>query len=309
MAIVKCALGVIQERGERVVNPNVVEVGPDEADFLSGHVEKARRIVSSSARGVFSAGATTPGLLERLVTTADDAEYEAVSKTLQDALASAMKGSTAKDCVFAVVRAHDEVPDSKPHVTLLKLDAVVDAARMELVKGHVTFEVLHELLPEPGRLQKALSWPDPRATSQVIMHDTNFSHAQYFERACQADVSKKSTETEAQLAEAIYDAVPLESVPDAIERAADLSGTLDEVLTTLSEDFPQLADPAAEVATAERPPGIVRPNKVRTQRLVWRADGVELRVPPELAGSVFTERRGNVWRLSVDTPSEPVRGQ
>lgn len=101
---------------------------------------------------------------------------------------SLQTATNAQDCAFAALRAgsnteHDE------HVTLLKLDAVVEAAQTTMLSGRVSLQVLKRLLPEPGKLQKALSWPDPRAVSDVIMIDRNATGAQYFENAYGVQVS------------------------------------------------------------------------------------------------------------------------
>ncbi len=309
MNIVRCALGVIQKKGVEVIDPRVQSFGPAEADYLARHVLKVRGTTDASARSVFAEAAGTPMLLGSLLGEQDDDElFESTSKTLQDALADGMKTSTnAKDCVFAVVRACDE-PGDEGHVTLLKLDAVVEAAKMKLLKGHgVTFEVLKELLPEPGKLQKALSWPDPRSTSEVIMLDTNVTSAQYFENAYQVRVSPKSTEAEGELADIIHAHVPLENLPAAVAAVADLDGPMDAVLSTLAEEYPELEAPASAAAASPRPAGMIRPNKVAARPLIWRADGVEVKVPPELAGRVTVTRLNDGWRISVDTVTEPRR--
>lgn len=311
MLVTRCALGVIQKRGEKVVDPKVVEFGDAEADFLTRHVQKVRTTSEVSARSVFAdtaTGITTE--LEKLLAAGTDKAYEAASKALQDSLAHAMgTASTARDCVFAVVCATDS-PTTDPHVTLLKLDAVVEAARMELIAGGgVTFKVLKELLPEPGKLQKALSWPDPRAISDVIMLDTNVTTAQYFENAFQVRVSSRSTEAEAELARAIRENIPMRSIPAATAAAAALDGPLDDVLTTLADAYGGLRGVADAAVADPKPAGIVRPNKVAARPLIWRADGVEVRVPPALARSVTVEPSANGWVITIQTRSQPSLGE
>jgi hypothetical protein len=310
MLVTKCALGVIQERGAKIVDPKLVKFGVDEADFLRRHVEKVRATSDVSARSVFSSTATgTISKLDRLLTTGSAKAYEAAAKALQDSLAQAMKtASNARDCVFAVVRAADS-SKTDPYVTLLKLDAVVEAARMRLIAGGgVTFTVLKELLPEPGKLQKALSWPDPRSISDVIMLDTNVVGAQYFENAFQVRVSPRSTSAEAELARVLQENVPLASLPAAVAAAAELDGPLDKVLETLAEDYDELQDVATAAASDPQPAGIVRRNKVAARPLVWRADGVELRVDAALADSVTVEQSPAGWRIIVTTRTQPSLG-
>jgi hypothetical protein len=306
--VVKVALGVIQDRGITCVDPKLVAFGVAESDFLVRHVEKVRRLTETSVRGLFSPDSGMPGILKSLAT-AEDTVFETTAKNLQDSLADAMRPvPNARDCVFAVVVTVDPQADS--HVTLLKLDAVVEAARMELLKtGGVSLKVLKELLPEPGRVQKALSWPDGRTVSDAITIDTNATSARYFEDAFDMRVSPKSTEAETALAKTLVERIPAENLPAAFTAAAVIEGPLDDVLEALTEaGFPELAEVALDVAGEERPAGIIRPNKLAAKSVVWRADGVELRVPAELASYVNIEPEGDGWRLTLRTRTRPVPG-
>jgi hypothetical protein len=307
MRVSMCALGVIQQRGAATIDPKVVAIGTNESDFLVRHVQKVRSLTDASARSVFASLASTPTQLSTLLNTTSNLAFEAMSKTMQDALAQNMKTSTnARDCVFAVVRSEEDAPGTR-HVTLLKLDAVVEAAKMTLLNAQVTFEVLKELLPEPGKLQKALSWPDPRPISDVIMLDTNVTSAQYFENAYQVHVSPKSTEAEGQLLEAIVSNVDPVDLPAAIATAAQLEGPLDQVLENLTDAYPVLQEPARAVAASPRPSGIVRPNKVAARFVIWRAGGAELRVPADLAGNVQITQVDDGWQLTLRTQTQPRR--
>jgi hypothetical protein len=310
MNVLKVALGVVLLRGHKVVDPGLVAFGPDEADFLGRHVQKVRALTDASARAIFSQGSGIPLLLDEL-RKADDTEFEISAKTLQDALASTMRGSTnASDCVFAIVLTGVR-GSTRNEVTLLKLDAVVEAARMEFLStGRVTLKVLKELLPEPGRLQKALSWPDPRSVSDAIAIDTNVTSARYFENAFNLLVSPKSTQAESELTKAIVEHVPTNRIPDAFSAASALTGPMDEVLEALSEHgFPELAQPARDASADPRPAGVVRINKVAAMNIVWRADGAEVRVPPHLAANVTVEQDdNNGWRIILKTRTQPTPG-
>lgn len=307
MRVTMCALGVIQKRGATTLDPRVVQIGANESDFLVRHIKKVRALTDASARSLFAPMAGTPGQLTSLLTTTSDLAFEAMAKTLQDALAQSMGTATnARDCVFAVVRAQED-PQVAGHVTLLKLDAVVEAAKMSLLNARVTFEVLKELLPEPGKLQKALSWPDPRSVSDVIMLDTNVTSAQYFERAYQVNVSPKSTEAEGELLQILVSSVPPAELGAAISSTAQLEGPLDEVLETLAQTYPVLEQSAQTLAESPRPQGIVRPNKVAARSVIWRADGAELRVPAELAGNVEIRQLPDGWEIAIKTQTQPHR--
>jgi hypothetical protein len=142
MKIVRCALGVVLKKGDDIYDPSVQPVGPTEAEYLTQHIQRVRKITDASARSVFMEAAGTPDLLEALRESPDDI-FESTAKVLEDALASGMRGTTnAKDCVFAVVQASDDEV-GETHITVLKLDAVLEAAKMKLLAHRkVTFEVL-----------------------------------------------------------------------------------------------------------------------------------------------------------------------
>jgi hypothetical protein len=304
MQVSKVALGVIQQRGSAVLEPKLITFGPDESDFLVRHIEKVRDLKDASARSVFTPLSNTPMVLERL-RTSSDGDFETTADELQAALARSMQTATnAQDCVFAALRAglnteHDE------HVTLLKLDAVVEAAQTTMLSGRVSLQVLKRLLPEPGKLQKALSWPDPRVVSDVIMIDRNATGAQYFENAYGVQVSSRSIEAENGLVTTLTQSLTREQLGQAMVDAGRLHGPLDQVLGTMAEKYPELREPAQAAASQARPAGIVRRNKVAARPLVWRADGAELKIPPELASNVKTERAGDGWLFTLRTRTEP----
>jgi hypothetical protein len=305
VTVLKCALGVIQDRGKRVVEPSLVTLGPSEADYVRRHVDKVRSLEQTESRSLFNTSSSTPKLLRTLQGTADDAQFEKAARELQDALASAMKVSTnALDCVFAIVRANDQAT-GEAHVTLLKLDAIIEAAKMELLNGRISLQVLEELLPEPGKLQKALSWPDARRESDVIMLDRNVATAKYFENAFQVKVSPKSVEAEAELHSIITDSVAIGKLPEVFEAAARMSGPMDDVLADLASTYPELTDDWVKVSEDPRPSGMIRENKLAARMVIWRADGIEIRVPPNLSSRVNVERLSDGWRLSVETVTQP----
>lgn len=307
MNIVRIALGVIRNRGADVVAPTLVVFGPTEVDFLARHVDKVRRD-GLGGRSAFVAGAHTPATLLAMQG-GDATAFVAGATTLQQSLARTMGlTTTAKDCVFAVIQATDTADGQASHVTVMKLDAVVEAARVAITAGVVSLQVLRDLVPDPGELRKALSWPDPRADSDVLMMDTNASNAQYFEDAYQVRVSPKSSQAEAQLQSVIVANVPPADIPGALTAAAALQGPSNAVLDQLVPDYPSLAQAAQDAAADPRPAGIIRPNRMAARPVVWRADGVELKVPADRAGEVRLTREGTGWRLSILVQSEPVPG-
>jgi hypothetical protein len=284
----------------------VVALGEAEADYLLRHIDKVRGYNDATARAQFAQGSGIPAQLETLRTVRRDTHFERASSTLQAYLAAEMRGATnAKDCVFAAIRTTDNTGTS-PQVTLLKLDAVIEAARLNMLEGNrVSFEVLQDLLPEPGDLQKGISWPDPRPHSEVMTVDRNRAPAAYFENAYQVLVSVRSPEAEASLVNAITERVEPEHLPRALERASEASGPLDDVLDDLAQEFPQLTDFARDERAADRPTGIVRPRQVTTRQLVWRAGGIDVVVPQHLLGNVEVRESGDQWQVVVTTSTRP----
>jgi len=304
MQVSKVALGVIQQRGSIVVEPRLMTFGPDESDFLVRHIEEVRDVKDASARGVFTPLSNTPVVLEKL-RIGSDGDFETAANELQEALTRSMRTATnAQDCVFAALRAGSNAEHNE-HVTLLKLDAVIEAAQITISSGRVSLQVLKRLRPEPGKLQKALSWPDPRPVSEVIMIDRNVASAQYFENAYQVKVSSRSIEAENELVLTLGRSLSGEQLGQAMVDAGKLHGPLDQVLGSLAKTYPQLRESAQAVARQTRPAGVIRPNKVAARPLVWRADGAELKIPPELAGNVEIRRTGNGWSFTVRTRTEP----
>lgn len=307
MHIVRIALGVIRNRGADVIVPSLVVFGPTEVDFLVRHIDKVRR-TGLSGRSTFVDGAHISTTLTAMQASSDT-DFAAGAEALQQALARTMGTSTnASDCVFAVIHARPRPGDQASHITVLKLDAIVEAARVRINQGVVNLQVLRELVPEPGALRKAMSWPDPRPDSDVLMIDTNASNAQYFEDAYQVRVSPKSPQAEAELQAAIVNNVPKLDLPRALAAAAALEGPSSTVLAALAADYPSLVPAAQEMAADPRPAGIIRPNRVAARPVVWRADGVELRVPADRAADVEATRDGDGWTLSIKVQTEPVQG-
>lgn len=299
-------MGVIQSRGTIVVQPGLVTFGPAESDFLARHVDRVRG-GGEGARSVFMHSSPMAALLAGL-RTASDTAFVTGAESLQLRLSRTMGQATnPTDCVFAVIHGQAS-PGAAPqdgYVTVLKLDAVVEAARMSIQAGTVSLHVLKELLPEPGKLQKALSWPDPRPISEVVVIDKNSQSAKYFENAFDVLVSPRPADAEGELQAVIARHVPQADLGAVLTEAGRLQGPMDEVLETLAQTRPELAGPAADAAAAPRPSGIIRPNKLAARPVTWTADGVELRVPPELAGNVDVIQEGDGFRLSVYVTTRP----
>lgn len=305
MDVKRIALGTIQNRGAKVLDPSLVTFGLAESDFLARHVEKVRQLDEASPRGVFAASSYLPTLLSDSLL-CSDLQFEQHAKTLQDRLAKLMGSSTnAKDCVFALLQTSQA--GQSDQLTILKLDAVVEAAETSTLLGKVTLKVLQKLIPEPGKLQKALSWPDPRSTSDAILIDANFTHAEYFSSAFDVGASPRSPDAERALHKTIVTGVKPVSLSAALADAAKLEGPADAVLTQLANSYPELALSAQAVAHDARPAGIIRKNKIGALPLVWVADGARLTIPSGQAAAVEVtpDPKGQGWLLILHSTTEP----
>jgi hypothetical protein len=302
--VTRVCLGTIQQRGSKVLNPSLVSFGSTESDFLVRHVQKVRELDEASPRGVFLDLSYVPTQFTALLS-CGDLQFEQHCTSLQERLAKSMRGSTAKDCVFAVVHTTD---DSGSQITILKLDAIVEAAETDIKAGKVTLRVLQKLIPEPGALQKALSWPDPRSTSDAILIDANFTLAEYFSAAFELGASLKSPDAERALHKTLVRGVSSASLPKILIDAAALEGPADSVLAELSKNYPELKSAAHDAVNEPRPAGLIRKNKLGALPLIWVADGAKLSLPSSKAGSVeiLPDPAGQGWMLILRTNSMPV---
>jgi hypothetical protein len=308
MLVDRCALGVIQKRGHAQIQPQIMVLGPAESDYFAKHVEAVREYDNGSPVAEFAKAAGTPTQLQTLSTTGNDAVFVNAATNLQTLLAEAMKTtSSAKDCVFGVIRTTDPA-SSSPQVSVLKLDAVVEAAQWKLLQdGKMDFRVLTDLLPEPGELQKGLSWPDERTASEVHTVDRNSVAAQYFELAFGLLVSSRAREAEAALIRAVSSAVAPSQV-EAVLREVQDDGPLDQVLERLAQRHPALAEAAESEKGTDRPSGRVRARSVSGRTLAWDADGIQVRVPGHLMDRVVKRQTSQGWELVITTHVEPRLG-
>ncbi len=241
---------------------------------------------------------------------ADACRFEELSSGLVDSLAKTMRGaSRARDCVVAVLTAGSS--EATEHVSLLKLDAEIEAARLEQIGDGIRLRVFRDLLPRPGDLQKGLSWPDPRTNvSEIIIKDRNFNHtALYFQNAFAVDASPSALDTERAFVNALAEHLPVSDVPEALDLVSE-GGLADEMSSRVQQRFPHFRVDAPELGAGGSLAGRIRPLASRTQRKVFRADGIELRVPVERLGDIYTVARdgGYETHVSTSSPLTPVRG-
>ncbi len=310
--ICACSLAVITDRGRDVVPASLSDLERDEADFLQRHIDALRSdaLREDSPRGRFRTGSALKDELEAMLEP-DCPDWDEIAANLVDSLAKAMRGAPrALDCVVALVT---DGREARPeHVSLLKLDAMIEAAQLERVRSGIRLRVFKDLLPRPGELQKGLSWPDPRTNvSEIIIKDRNFGQtALYFQNAFGVDASPTALTTEKAFVNALADSLPSSAVEDALNLVDD-GGTADQILARIKEKYPDFHCDSVELGSRGALPGRIRPQSVRTQKKIFRADGIELRVPLERLGRLTTLSRGDgcyETHIVTSTPLTPVKG-
>lgn len=160
-----------------MVAPRLVGLGESEADFLGRHVGRVRRAGLRGAQRHCVQGARVPALLAGMLE-GSDTDLVAACEELQQNLARTMRQVANPSTASSRSSTRRTRAQGAARLTVLKPDAVVEAARVRVEAGVVNLQVLKELLPEPGALRKALSWPNPRPDSDALMINTDASNAQ-----------------------------------------------------------------------------------------------------------------------------------
>lgn len=310
--ILRCAIGVITKRGKNVIAPSLSELTDDEQDYLARHDDtlRARHSRDDAVYCLFRPGSPTKADLKLTLKGTDDAFVD-VAARMTDALAKAMAGtSNAKDCVVLLMSGGEFETAKADHVTFLKLDAQIEAARLRLAQSgsSVRLQVFKDLLPEPGDLQKGFSWPDPRdPDSQVILHDTNRAAAVYFGNAFGVDISSRALDTE----RALVDELLKQLGPGDAGRAAALvnesGGRADGVVARIVQAFPDFQPSAPALGVDGAVPGYVRPRHLEGRKAKFESDGIELHVPLGRLDAVSTrpEGAGYITTVRTSTPLTP----
>lgn len=307
-----CALAVITERGRNVIAPSVGPLASDEEDFLQRHVNKLRdeATKAQSPRGRFRPGSSLLGELESALS-ANSATFDAVATGLVDSLAKAMRGvANALDCVVALVI---DGPSSGPeHVSLLKLDAEIEAAQLQQAQDGIRLRVFRDLLPRPGELQKGLSWPDPRyPQSTIVIKDRNTGPtAFYFQNAFGIDASPAALDTERAFVNALADSLAPSDAAVALSLVGD-GGPADEIVARVRGRYPNFRADAPELGAGGALAGRIRPRDVKIQKKKFSADGIDLHVPLDRLDRVSTRQRDGRFetRIVTSTPLTPVSSE
>jgi len=288
------------------VAAGLAELEADDVGFLMRHIEKLREeaTAESSLLSRFHLGSGVPDLLDRLLGSSDD-EFVKVSAGLAVRLQGSMDQSTnPKVGVLAVLASGDG--DTAEVVSVLKLDAISEAASYRLEDGQVRLTALRDLLPAPGQLQKGLSVPDRRDGSQAIVIDRNIVAAKYFFNAFELQVSASSAQAEQALSEAIFKSVPRTKRAAAIQFASTLSGPSEQVIAEIQNRYPEVGIEQAALGAGGAVGGFIRQNKVAGHRIRYTGDGIVVVVPWDRLGQVAGPRQaGGGWEMTISFTARP----
>ena len=250
------------KRKEQLVTANSwARLDPDDVDFLSRHVKSLRDAAGTEDQLVtrFQPGSGIPALFAKLLVAGQEEFIELAG--LATRLQGSMDQSTTPSpgVLAIIVSGQDGAPEC---ASVLKLDAISEAASFEFEKGQVTLNVLRELLPAPGQLQKGISWPDPRrSVSDAVVIDRNQSLAQYFFNAYELQVSPPPAVSERALGDAILHGVGRDKRAEAMQFAATLSGRADVVAAEVKRRYPSVQIDRADLGAGGVLGGYIRPRR------------------------------------------------
>lgn len=300
------AVLVLVERGATPDLPaGLAELEDDEEQYLEEHVDvlRQRAAVPDALTARYQPGSDVSSLLEQLLTCTDN-RFLQIAEIFASRLHAQMQTVTnPSPGILAVVtsQAADGAPDRS---SVLKLDATYEAAEYVRAADRVRINVLRDLLPSPGELQKGLSSPDPRTDSDVIIRDRNVEAAKYFLNAFQVRVSPRPQETARALLDAIAQ-LPEDQIRRAYSIAARAEGQADTVVRELRAEFSGLDVERDAFGARGSVPGVVRPERIAARPLRVKADGFVVEVPPERAQAIQWEQVGDGWVIRIETTTRP----
>lgn len=307
MPLLKATLIFVKRKSPLTVATALAELEADDIDFLGRHVEELRKAAGAqdALLSRFQHGSGIDAVLKSLLD-ADDAKFVDVSadfaRQLQESMDQTSKPSPG--VLAVIVTGPDEKPDV---VSVLKLDAINEAAGFKFVEGQVKHNVLRDLLPAPGQLQKGISWPDPRAVSDTIVIDRNQAAAHYFFSAFDLEVSATPREAERALGEAINTNIPRSKRAAAMQYAAKLTGPADQVAAQVKAQYPELQIDRKELGADGGLGGYIRPNKIAAHNTRFRSDGIVVVVPAERLKQVSGPKQvGGGWEMTIKFKTRPT---
>ncbi|MDQ2883355.1 MAG: hypothetical protein M3Y48_19870 [Actinomycetota bacterium] len=276
-----------------------------ETEFLVGHIEKLD--IATGARTKFVQYSTMLDVLADMLTEPAPSTLVETGNDLAQRLHRTMKATTrATPCILATIVLSQGVSPAD-RIAILKLDMDVQGARARR-QGDVivSLELLKDLLPQPGRLAKAILWPDPRGGSGAYLQDRNTGEpASYFPNAYDLVLGATPAKAEAALVDVVRAGTSTAARGPALHELDQYKGTVAGALDHLrSLDVivpPTLPDPLAD---AEMP---VRSQRALRRKVRFDAGWAHLEVPVEHESDVtITPHSDGRWTISVTVTSEPV---
>ena len=306
--MLNATLTFVRRKEPLVTATSWAKLNGDDVDFLSRHVTMLRDAAGAEDQLItrFQPGSGIPALLGQLLTAAEG-QFVGVSAALATRLQASMDQSTTPSPGVLAIIVSGADGAAPQWASVLKLDAISEAASFAFDRGQVTLNVLRDLLPAPGQLQKGISWPDPRrAASDAIVIDRNQSLGQYFFIAYELQVSPPPSVSERALGEAIVHGVSRDERAEAMQFAALLSGRADEVAAEVKQRFPSVQIDSKDLGADGALGGYIRPNKVAGHLTRFRGDGIVLTVPHErLVQVTGPEQTAGGWQMTVTFTGQP----
>jgi hypothetical protein len=305
--MLRATLTFVRRAESLVVATTMAQLDAADADFLARHVTKLGEAAGEEGALLsrFHQGSGVPTLLKSLRTVLDQ-EFIEISGGLATRLHESMKQSTKPGPGVLAIIASGEEGDMPAVSSVLKLDAIPELARFLLDAGQVRLSVVRDLLPAPGDLQKGISMPDGRGTSDAIVIDRNQSAARYFFNAFELQVSHTPGESEKALGDAIVRGVPREQRGEAMEFVAGLSGPADKVAAKVKKKYPEVQVDRKELGAQGELGGYIRPNKVARHLTRFRGDGITVEVPHERLDRIQGPQQvGGGWEIRIRFSAKP----
>jgi hypothetical protein len=305
--VLRATLTFVKREQELVVATSMAELDAPDADFLARHVSKLREAAAEedALLSRFHQGSGIPALMKSLLTVSDQ-EFIEISGGFATRLHESMKQSTKPGPgVLTIIASGDD--EKTPTVSsVLKLDAIPELASYLLEAGQVKLSVVKDLLPAPGDLQKGISLPDGRGTSDAVVIDRNPSAARYFFNAYELQVSHSPRESEKALSDVIVKGVPREKRAEAMKFVAELSGPADKVAAQVKKQYPEVQIDRKELGAQGDLGGYIRPKKVAGHLTRFRGDGITVVVPYERLDRITgPEQVGGGWEMTIRFTAKP----
>lgn len=279
---------------------------PSETQFVLDHI--AKLTPERGNRAAFAAGSAVPADLAAMLA-ARGPSFETASQNLAQTLHARMAStSRATPCILAVA-AVARGTGAADTIAVLKLDMDQSGADVGRdASGRVTrLRLMTQLLPQPGKLSKAVLWPDPAGGQGAYVRDaTSNEPAAYFPAAYDLAVGTTVDKAESALVELVR-AEPVAAVRSAALAALHgHAGTVGTALQTLRRANitvpavlpPDLADPGTPVRAA----------RVLRRQVILQADWLTVTVPIQHEDDVdVVDNHDGTWTVTATVGARPAR--